>query len=115
MLACESDSMETVEVLLKGGANPHLTDALGQNSAHYSITTGNHNIAQLLQSVGVSTGNHSHILSSPLIPSRERDHLVPGGSLMFGPHFNLDTLVIWEERLKSRCYVGSGDENTEVC
>ncbi|XP_016395811.1 ankyrin repeat domain-containing protein 24-like [Sinocyclocheilus rhinocerous] len=55
MLACESDSMENVEVLLKGGANPHLTDALGHNSAHYSITAGNHNITQLLQSVGVST------------------------------------------------------------
>ncbi|XP_058615567.1 ankyrin repeat domain-containing protein 24 isoform X3 [Onychostoma macrolepis] len=55
MLACESDSMETVEVLLKGGANPHLTDALGHNSAHYSITAGNHNITQLLQSIGVST------------------------------------------------------------
>lgn len=61
MLACESDSMETVEVLLKGGANPHLTDALGHNSAHYSITAGNQNITQLLQSVGVSTGNHTHI------------------------------------------------------
>ncbi len=62
MLACESDSMETAEVLLKGGANPHLTDALGQNSAHYSITTGNHNITQLLQSVGVSAGNLTHLV-----------------------------------------------------
>lgn len=56
MLACESDSMETVEVLLKGGANPHLTDALGHNSAHYSISAGNHNITQLLQ----NGGNHKH-------------------------------------------------------
>ncbi|XP_042605488.1 ankyrin repeat domain-containing protein 24 [Cyprinus carpio] len=72
MLACESDSMETVELLLKGGANPHLTDALGHNSSHYSITAGNPNITQLLQNVGVSTGNHTHISSSPLIPSGER-------------------------------------------
>uniref|UniRef100_A0A9J8B213 Ankyrin repeat domain 24 n=1 Tax=Cyprinus carpio carpio TaxID=630221 RepID=A0A9J8B213_CYPCA len=55
MLACESDSMETLEVLLKGGANPHLTDALGHNSTHYSITAGNHNITQFLQNLGVST------------------------------------------------------------
>lgn len=68
MLACESDSMETVEVLLKGGANPHLTDALGHNSAHYSITTGNQNITQLLQNEGVTAGNHTHIYPSPLIP-----------------------------------------------
>lgn len=68
MLACESDSMETVEVLLKGGANPHLTDALGHNSAHYSITTGNQNITQLLQNEGVTAGNHTHIYPSTLIP-----------------------------------------------
>ncbi|TRY62351.1 hypothetical protein DNTS_025881 [Danionella cerebrum] len=54
MLACESDSMETVEVLLKGGANPHLTDALGHNSANYSITAGSHSITQLLQDRGVT-------------------------------------------------------------
>ncbi|XP_056613801.1 LOW QUALITY PROTEIN: ankyrin repeat domain-containing protein 24 [Triplophysa dalaica] len=52
MLACESDSMETVEVLLKGGANAHLTDALGHNSAHYSISAGNHNVTQLLRNGG---------------------------------------------------------------
>lgn len=61
MLACESDSMETVEVLLKGGANAQLTDALGHNSAHYSISAGNHNITQLLRNRGcVATGNREH-------------------------------------------------------
>ncbi|CAB1324365.1 unnamed protein product [Coregonus sp. 'balchen'] len=49
MLACESDSAETVEALLRGGANPHLADALGHHAAHYGATTGNQHIAQLLQ------------------------------------------------------------------
>lgn len=49
MLACESDSAETVEALLRGGANPHLADALGHHAAHYGATAGNQRIAQLLQ------------------------------------------------------------------
>ena len=52
MLACESDSAETVEVLLKGGANPQLVDALGQDAAHYSSATANQRIAQMLQNGG---------------------------------------------------------------
>ncbi|KAM3876019.1 uncharacterized protein ankrd24 [Diretmus argenteus] len=49
MLACESDSAETVEALLRGGANTQLVDALGHDVTHYSVTTGNQRITQLLQ------------------------------------------------------------------
>ena len=49
MLACESDSVETVEVLLRGGANTQLIDALGHDAAHYGVTTGNQRITHLLQ------------------------------------------------------------------
>ncbi|ROL40778.1 Ankyrin repeat domain-containing protein 24 [Anabarilius grahami] len=69
MLACESDSMETVEVLLKGGANPHLTDTLGHNSAHYSITTGNQNITQLLQNEGVTAAAEGSSEEAPPPPN----------------------------------------------
>lgn len=47
MLACESDSVETVEALLRGGANTQLVDALGHKAADYSET--NQRIMQMLQ------------------------------------------------------------------
>ena len=40
MLACEGASPETVEVLLQGGAQPGITDALGQDAAHYGTLAG---------------------------------------------------------------------------
>lgn len=49
MLACESDSVETVAALLRGGANTQLVDALGHKASDYSVTTGNQNISQMLQ------------------------------------------------------------------
>ena len=49
MLACESDSVETVAALLRGGANTQLIDALGHDAAHYGVTTGNQRITHLLQ------------------------------------------------------------------
>ncbi|XP_024859676.1 ankyrin repeat domain-containing protein 24 isoform X3 [Kryptolebias marmoratus] len=49
MLACESDSVETVEALLRGGANTQLVDSLGHKAADYSLTTGNQGIIQMLQ------------------------------------------------------------------
>lgn len=49
MLACESDSVETVEALLRGGASTQLVDALGHKAADYSVTTGNQRIMQMLQ------------------------------------------------------------------
>lgn len=55
MLACESDSIETVEALLRGGANTQLEDALGHNAIDYSITTGNQLIIEMLQN-GVPPG-----------------------------------------------------------
>lgn len=36
MLACESDSAETVAVLLRGGANTQLVDGLGNKADDYS-------------------------------------------------------------------------------
>ena len=51
MLACESDSVETVEALLRGGANTQLVDALGHKASDYSITTGNQRVMQMLQEV----------------------------------------------------------------
>lgn len=49
MLACESDSAETVQVLLRGGASTQLVDALGHKAADYSATVGNQRIALMLQ------------------------------------------------------------------
>lgn len=50
MLACESDSVETVEALLRGGANAQLVDTLGHKAMDYSAPMGNHRIMQMLQS-----------------------------------------------------------------
>lgn len=55
MLACESDSVETVEALLRGEANTQLVDALGHKASDYSETTGNQRIIQMLQE-GVHPG-----------------------------------------------------------
>lgn len=49
MLACESDSVDTVEALLRGGANTQLVDALGHKATDYSVTTENQRIMQILQ------------------------------------------------------------------
>lgn len=49
MLACESDSVETIEALLRGGANTQLVDALGHKATDYSETTGNQRVLQMLQ------------------------------------------------------------------
>ncbi|KAI4894304.1 hypothetical protein NFI96_019661 [Prochilodus magdalenae] len=75
MLACESDSLETVEVLLKGGANPKLTDALSHNATHYSVTTGNRRITQLLQPGGGDAGNSPYLYSF-ISPERKKPSAV---------------------------------------
>lgn len=49
MLACESDSLETVQVLLRGGASTQLADALGHRAADYGATAGNQRVVQMLQ------------------------------------------------------------------
>ncbi|OWK12059.1 hypothetical protein Celaphus_00003322 [Cervus elaphus hippelaphus] len=49
MLACEGASPETVEALLQGGARPGITDALGQDAAHYGTLAGDKLILHLLQ------------------------------------------------------------------
>ncbi|XP_074207179.1 ankyrin repeat domain-containing protein 24 isoform X6 [Camelus bactrianus] len=49
MLACEAASPETVEVLLQGGAQPGVTDALGQDATHYGALAGDKLILHLLQ------------------------------------------------------------------
>lgn len=49
MLACEGASPETVEVLLRGGAQPAITDLLGRDAAHYGALAGDKLILHLLQ------------------------------------------------------------------
>lgn len=49
MFACEGANPETVEVLLQGGAQPGITDALGQDAAHYGALAGDKLILHLLQ------------------------------------------------------------------
>lgn len=49
MLACESDSVETVEALLRGEADTQLVDALGHKAMDYSVTTGNQRILNMLK------------------------------------------------------------------
>lgn len=48
MLACESASPETAEVLLQGGARPGITDALGRDAAHYGALAGDKLVLHLL-------------------------------------------------------------------
>lgn len=72
MVACESDGIETVEALLRGGANTQLVDSLGHKAVDYSITTGNQSIILSLQN-GVPAGTegasdvsviiHKHVIS----------------------------------------------------
>uniref|UniRef100_A0A3P8YMF0 Ankyrin repeat domain 24 n=1 Tax=Esox lucius TaxID=8010 RepID=A0A3P8YMF0_ESOLU len=63
MLACESDGAEAVEALLRAGADPQLSDALAHDAAHYSVTTGNQRITQLLQNGAPGNLFLSHLLS----------------------------------------------------
>lgn len=49
MLACESDSVETVEALLRGKADTQLVDALGHKAMDYSATAGNQHILNMLK------------------------------------------------------------------
>ncbi|KAF7236383.1 Ankyrin repeat domain-containing protein 24 [Varanus komodoensis] len=49
MVACENGSVETVEVLVHGGARVGLMDATGHDAAHYGAATGNALIQHYLQ------------------------------------------------------------------
>ncbi|NWW83202.1 ANR24 protein, partial [Climacteris rufus] len=49
MLACESGSVDTVEVLVSAGARVAVVDATGHDAAHYGLATGNALIQHLLQ------------------------------------------------------------------
>lgn len=49
MLACESGSVDTVEVLVNAGARVAVVDATGHDAAHYGLATGNALIQHLLQ------------------------------------------------------------------
>uniref|UniRef100_A0A8C9QXU2 Ankyrin repeat domain 24 n=1 Tax=Scleropages formosus TaxID=113540 RepID=A0A8C9QXU2_SCLFO len=69
MLACESDSAETVEVLLRGGATPHLTDALGRDATHYTIAGGSQHILRLLQDTA-KEGSGKEPPAPPPLPGR---------------------------------------------
>uniref|UniRef100_A0A3Q3KGA3 Uncharacterized protein n=1 Tax=Monopterus albus TaxID=43700 RepID=A0A3Q3KGA3_MONAL len=67
MLACESDSVETVEALLRGGANSQLVDAPGHKASDYSITTDNQCIIQMLKD-GVFPGTTPRKRKAPPPP-----------------------------------------------
>ncbi|XP_010002805.1 PREDICTED: ankyrin repeat domain-containing protein 24 [Chaetura pelagica] len=49
MLACENGSVETVEVLVTGGAQVAVLDSTGHDATHYSLATGNALIQHFLQ------------------------------------------------------------------
>lgn len=49
MVACENGSVETVEVLIHGGARVGLIDAKGHDAAHYGAVTGDALIQHYLQ------------------------------------------------------------------
>lgn len=68
MLAYESDSVETVEALLGGGADTQLVDALGHKATDYSVTTGNRRIVQMFQD-GVLQGTVRSYYKSSLVSS----------------------------------------------
>uniref|UniRef100_A0AAY5KA30 Ankyrin repeat domain 24 n=2 Tax=Esox lucius TaxID=8010 RepID=A0AAY5KA30_ESOLU len=74
MLACESDGAEAVEALLRAGADPQLSDALAHDAAHYSVTTGNQRITQLLQNGAPATGSDEEERQPPPPPP------LPGGN-----------------------------------
>lgn len=61
MLACESESIETVEALLRGEADTQLVDTLGHKAMDYSITTGNQSIIHLLEN-GAPPGTEQSLL-----------------------------------------------------
>lgn len=48
MLACEAGGLNTVEALIKKGADFNLVDALGHNALHYSKLSENSGIQSLL-------------------------------------------------------------------
>lgn len=67
MLACEGASPETVEVLLQGGAQVGITDALGQDATHYGALTGDKVILQLLQEFAQRPSPPSGVQTLPLL------------------------------------------------
>lgn len=76
MLACEGASPETVEVLLQGGAQPGITDALGQDATHYGTLAGDKLILHLLQEAAQRPSPPSGMQAPPLsnvrhTPSRQ--------------------------------------------
>ncbi|ELK19400.1 Ankyrin repeat domain-containing protein 24 [Pteropus alecto] len=79
MLACEGASPETVEVLLQAGARPGITDALGQDAAHYGALAGDKLILHLLQEAAQRPSppseDDSGEASSQVCISRQRNSL----------------------------------------
>lgn len=73
MLACEGASPETVEVLLQGGAEPGITDALGQDAAHYGALAGDKLVLHLLQEAAQRPSPPSGMEAPPpaLSPSKQ--------------------------------------------
>jgi hypothetical protein len=67
MLACEGGSPETVEVLLQGGAQLSITDALGQDATHYGALTGDKLILQLLHESARRSSPPSGMQALPLL------------------------------------------------
>lgn len=67
MLACEGASPETVEVLLQGGAQLGITDALGQDATHYGALSGDKVILQLLQESAQRPSPPSGVQTLPLL------------------------------------------------
>lgn len=78
MVACENSSVETVEVLLHGGARVGLVDATGHDAAHYGAATGNALIQHYLQEAAQRCSWASGKTTSPFTGKREAIFTVQG-------------------------------------
>ncbi|KAF4787621.1 ankyrin repeat domain 24 [Turdus rufiventris] len=74
MLACESGSVDTVEVLVSAGARVAVVDATGHDAAHYGLATGNALIQHLLQEAAQRRSWASDVFAQPVIGQGEEQH-----------------------------------------
>ncbi|XP_067414310.1 ankyrin repeat domain-containing protein 24 isoform X2 [Emydura macquarii macquarii] len=74
MLACESGSVETVEVLIHAGARVSMVDARGQDAARYNLATGNALIQHYLRDASQHHSCASGGAAQPGSAQREEQH-----------------------------------------
>lgn len=91
MLACEGANPETVEVLLQGGAQPGITDALGQDAAHYGTLAGDKLILHLLQEAAQRPSPPNGMQAPPL---SNFGHPLRGSFLLPLSHISVDSFKV---------------------